>query len=246
MKKVGRIGILAVAVGILSAVNMTAFTARASESAVLEQSRKGSITVDVRSADTGEAIPGGVLTLYMAASAEQTQEGVRFELTEAFKESKADLSGIRESDAGAKELAAELERFADGKALPGQSVTVDENGQAVWKELELGVYLIVNTAPADGYEPLTSFLATVPRYLNGAYVYDIQAKPKPERAHPDSPDRSDPSSGTPSGNTVNTVNTVNTGDVLPRTGQLWWPVPVLALAGMLLVLLGWHERRRYD
>ena len=33
-------------------------------------------------------------------------------------------------------------------------------------------------------------------------------------------------------------------DVLPQTGQLWWPVPLLALGGMALFGLGWAQRRR--
>lgn len=31
---------------------------------------------------------------------------------------------------------------------------------------------------------------------------------------------------------------------LPQTGQLWWPVPFLALAGMFLLILGWGWNRR--
>lgn len=31
---------------------------------------------------------------------------------------------------------------------------------------------------------------------------------------------------------------------LPQTGQLWWPVPLLALAGMAFFLLGWGRHRR--
>ena len=33
---------------------------------------------------------------------------------------------------------------------------------------------------------------------------------------------------------------------LPQTGQLWWPVPVLALAGMTLFAVGWIRRRAYE
>lgn len=33
---------------------------------------------------------------------------------------------------------------------------------------------------------------------------------------------------------------------LPQTGQLWWPVPVLAVIGMVLVLLGFRVKRRED
>ena len=31
---------------------------------------------------------------------------------------------------------------------------------------------------------------------------------------------------------------------LPQTGQLWWPVPLLTIAGVLLLILGAARRRR--
>ena len=30
---------------------------------------------------------------------------------------------------------------------------------------------------------------------------------------------------------------------LPQTGQLWWPVPILAIAGLILLLVGLIRRR---
>lgn len=33
---------------------------------------------------------------------------------------------------------------------------------------------------------------------------------------------------------------------LPQTGQLWWPVPLLALGGMVLFLIGWIQRRKAE
>lgn len=33
---------------------------------------------------------------------------------------------------------------------------------------------------------------------------------------------------------------------LPVTGQLWWPVPMLAMGGILLFTLGWVRKRRSD
>ena len=35
------------------------------------------------------------------------------------------------------------------------------------------------------------------------------------------------------------------GGKLPQTGQLWWPVPVMAIVGMLFVMFGWYRRRRF-
>lgn len=34
--------------------------------------------------------------------------------------------------------------------------------------------------------------------------------------------------------------------ILPQTGVLWWPVPLLACSGLLLFLTGWGKRRKYE
>lgn len=44
-------------------------------------------------------------------------------------------------------------------------------------------------------------------------------------------------------NTLKSTQPTESGDKLPQTGQLWWPVPVLALAGVLLLLMGWIRRK---
>ncbi|KIR03186.1 hypothetical protein P261_02001 [Lachnospiraceae bacterium TWA4] len=31
---------------------------------------------------------------------------------------------------------------------------------------------------------------------------------------------------------------------LPQTGLLWWPVPILACAGLVLFMIGWIIKRR--
>lgn len=43
-----------------------------------------------------------------------------------------------------------------------------------------------------------------------------------------------------------TPSTPSTNTTLPQTGQLWWPVPLLAAAGMALFAVGWLRRRRYE
>ncbi|MEF2877279.1 MAG: Cna B-type domain-containing protein [Blautia sp.] len=41
-------------------------------------------------------------------------------------------------------------------------------------------------------------------------------------------------------------NTSTGQNKLPQTGMLWWPVPVLACGGMLLILLGWRKLRHEE
>lgn len=36
------------------------------------------------------------------------------------------------------------------------------------------------------------------------------------------------------------------GSLLPQTGQLWWPVPILALAGIVFFTVGWVRRKTQE
>lgn len=51
-------------------------------------------------------------------------------------------------------------------------------------------------------------------------------------------------------NTPDTPNTPNTppkpSGKLPQTGVLWWPVPILAGAGMVFFMIGWIKRHRFE
>lgn len=236
-----------IAMGVFFAMNITSLAADAkAASALPNYNKKGSVTVNVLSTDTDEAIPGGILTLYKVADLKQSGDNSSYELTDSFKKSNASTADITESDAGAGELASELESYVNRNKIKGQTAAADEDGQAVWKDLSLGVYLVVNTAASKGYEAMNAFLITVPRYLNGAYVYDVSANPKSETLDPVKADGSKPKASSPGTAASGSVGKKSSaGGKLPQTGQLWWPVPVLALAGMLFVSFGWYRRRGF-
>ena len=74
---------------------------------------------------------------------------------------------------------------ADNNVEATQQVTTDANGQAKFADLPLGVYLVAETSVPEGYAISTqSFLVTIPQWNqddndgNGAWQYDIEAKPK--------------------------------------------------------------------
>ena len=59
----------------------------------------------------------------------------------------------------------------------------------------------------------------------------------------DPADPSGPSDSTDPSDPTETTPTEPDGPKLPQTGQLWWPVPLMAIVGMVLVLLGWMRRK---
>lgn len=138
----------------------------------------------------------------------------------------------------------------DGTARP-QSVTVlllrdgvvhdtvilsEANGwRYTWEELEADHTWTVVELPVEGY--------TVSVTQEGITFVVVNTHDGPDTpAHPDSPHTPD-DPDTP--NTPEGPDTPNTpdGPRLPQTGMLWWPVPVLLAAGLLLLVLGRLRRR---
>ena len=101
-----------------------------------------------------------------------------------------------------------------------------------------GIYLVVQTKAANGYEMFSPFLVSLPMRENGQWKYQVEAMPKIEVSVSGKPE-------TPVKQPVSTPKPVSSGNNLrlPYTGQLIWPVPVMAIAGMLLFAVGWSLRK---
>ena len=118
--------------------------------------------------------------------------------------------------------------------------------------------------PATGFEAISPFLVSMPVYDETVedYVYKVDANPKMSslvrKPTPTTPE--DPGDPEPSGDKSTDVTTVTTitpvtpsvtlpsmpvvtdPGTLPQTGQLNWPVPVLAAFGLCLIAAGWALR----
>lgn len=99
-------------------------------------------------------------------------------------------------------------------------------GIVTFRNLTPGLYLIRQTASISGYTNLSPFLVTVPYKVNGTYIYEVNAAVKTELEQ-------EPT--TPPPTTPSTPNKPK----LPQTGQLNWPVPLMAASGLTLFVTGW-------
>lgn len=230
MKTARYTGILLIVLYMVFTVSMTAFAA--ADAVELDSAPKGSISVDLVSSDSKEAVAGGTLTLYQVAEAKVSEGEIQYTYTDAFANCGVSLTNVGMSDTKMKELASNLEAYVKQNAILGQNATINERGHAEWTDLEQGLYLFIQTSAAEGYAPVCTFLASVPESVEGAYIYEINAKPKVERVK-------NPDTETPGNN----PDTGITDRKLPQTGQLWWPVPILAFAGLLFFILGWFRRK---
>ncbi len=183
-------------------------------------SRKGSVSVSFQ--DKGTAVSGGELCLYPIAYAFDEDGDFVYEYTNGLENCEIELGNLEDSS-----LASRLET-----ALPDDAkktaLTVGSNGKAVFTDLTPGLYLLKQTKAAEGYEMISSFLISVPEKEGESWIYDLDASPKMETLSKTG-ESSKKTSKTPTGKTAST---------LPQTGQLNWPIPILAIAGLSLLLIG--------
>ena len=227
-----------------------------------DHEREGSIRVTM--ACEGATVPGGTLTLYRVGDVQKEAEAYSFRLTKEFAQSDTSLENLNAA------LAQSLKNYATEQALTGQTEPISQEGHVAFSELTAGLYLLVQEEAASGYYRTEPFLVTLPVNGNGTYIYDVDASPKVEveekPSHPDKPtpppevpvepprseepqtppgsaDTSDTPKipGTPTTEILETSPPLTDG--LPQTGQLNWPVPVLAVLGMALLAMGVFVKR---
>lgn len=183
--------------------------------------RSGSVSVKMEY--DGQTVSGGSMALYRVGDVSVEDGNYSFILNASFADSQVSLEDIQ-SDQAAKDLAA----YAEENGISAETKRIGSDGTVTFRNQKAGLYLMVQTEAADGFLPADPFLVSVPVSEDGVYLYDVDASPKMELEQ--LPGDQPPEKITP--------------PKLPQTGQLNWPVPVLAAAGLTLCTAGWVLRTR--
>ncbi len=216
--------------------------------ASLNFDKKGSISLTLCSDEEESTARDGILTLYRVADLELDDGNMVYTLTEQFSASDVSLD-----DVSAPSLAETLAQYAAENGLAGMEAEITGDGTVSFADLRLGLYLIVQTTASTGYYAVDPFLVSVPLEQNGAWAYDVDAGPKVE-ALVEAETSSQPGkqvqeekkqSDRPVSGNVTDVKPAGTAlSKLPQTGQLNWPIPVMAALGALLFIAGSVRQRR--
>ena len=162
------------------------FAAQAEDSII--HSRTGSIRI-VRTDSDKNGVKDVSMTIYRVVKIlpdPALQDYMTLELDDGFKNSPAkDLKADELQNYSAAQLealAGSLERYVVEEKMQGISAQTAADGSAVFSGLELGWYLVRESATPTGYLPTAPFLIAVPSTLKGgesdSWVYDVEAKPK--------------------------------------------------------------------
>lgn len=215
--------------GLLALLFLLALPLPAAAQPVPDAQEDGQCSITVTMTYRGKALPGGTLVLYKVGDVAEDDGNYSFVPA---KEIQADIPefGKIESPDLAGNLCKLESKLTPVTVLPKK---VGEDGNATFSDLTFGLYLVVQKTAASGYGKTAPFLVSVPYLYADEYQYDVTSQPKTdlEREVPTKP-TSPTTKPTTSGG----------GKKLPQTGQLWWPVPVLACAGLGCIAVGLFRR----
>ena len=194
---------------------LNSFCLSVSAHEAVDMDRRGSITISMTY--QGKPVLDGILMLFRVADVQTDNGDYFFVYNDDF-----DGCSIPVTELSSANLPVELAQIARFGRVQGLTRPVRPDGKVVFSDLEVGLYLVVQTEAASGFKKINPFLVSVPYNEDGHYIYDVTTTPK----------------NLPGLETEPTETTKPSGSKLPQTGQMNWPVPVLASAGMLLIAAG--------
>lgn len=209
--------IFSLLLAVLAVFNL-AVTAAAME---VPEEGKGNCSIEVAVRYRGEPISDGELTAVRVGYVDEDDGNYFFRHVVTHEEIQ---------DPGSRET---VDRMVSAYDRQKEDVRFSEatadirRGMARFSRLETGLYLIFQEEEdaSTGFYPINAFLVSVPYWDGTQYCYHVTVDVKTAlgRVHPEPTEEEDvPSSGK-----------------LPQTGQLTWPVPVMACSGMVLFVTGW-------
>jgi hypothetical protein len=165
-------------------------------------------------------------SLVKIADAVITDDKVTYMTLEAFKSYDCDWTSLSASKMNAKAKA--LAYYCEKDRYYTDSAVTGSGGECFFDRLGIGLYLVSRTKTDAANLDFTTdpLLFFMPQNVNGVIEYDVVATPKFSYISP-----GNPPDGSNGGGKIS-------DDVLPQTGQLMWPVTLLAVLGCFLILVG--------
>lgn len=211
-KKISLLSLLLV-IGMLWSYTVTAYAEE-----FVDKDRLGTITVEMKY--DGKPLEKGTLDIYCIGSLLDNRGVLSFAKTADFQAFEGAIDNFQ-----SQELAEQLLEYAKLNNVKAYGTSESKDGEIAFSNLSVGLYMIVQTESVKGYNLMKPFLVSVPLLENGYYEYNINAYGKFEiEKEPDSISLTKPPTPKPV--------------KLPNTGQANWPVPVLAVIGAELFIIG--------
>lgn len=213
--------------------------------------KKGSIELAIQNG-SGDPVSWVEVTLYQVGTVHTENNNLYFDALEGL--GSVELNGLtaarnQETAAALLETVKGMGGIASWKARTGKEGTVS------FGDLEMGVYLATQTnfnANYFAFEPSLVYLPATS--ADGSkWETEIQAVPKVEARPSGGDDPEVPEEPTPLpdpeipldlGESEIIIPEPEVPTTLPQTGMLMWPIPLMAMAGLVLFAAGWRLEKK--
>ena len=190
------------------------------------------LTIEMRYA--GITVSSGSFNLYRVGDAYMNNQDLAFKWIDKFN------CTVEMDKINLPETAPIVLKEAKKHNLPYVTKIVDSDGKVEFKNLQVGLYIVEQQKVISGYKKVSPFFVYFPQLEEDGYNYDVNASVKAQLNDTPLPTETpNGSDETPDNTPDNTPN-----PTLPQTGQLNWPIPLLAICGVGLIMIGFILRRK--
>lgn len=178
---------------------------------------------------------GAQLSIYQIADAQidASNRKLNYTLTAEFDKFRIDFDQVRQ-DGINTELSQKMIDFIRKNALTGRVLMTDNMGRGVFYNLQVGLYLVVQTGASDDYaakyKDMIPFYVNVPMLdVDGVWQQAVTVCPKletldPPPVDPPKPSKPDHSSQTPPENMTNELPAMDPETGYPIDPETGWPI----------------------
>lgn len=140
---------------------------------IVDFTKKGSVSIILKESSEDIPVEGVELTIFKIANATDKNNNLFYEYVENLNNCKADLTNLENDN-----LTSEILECIKDKELDSIKEITNGEGIVKFNNLDLGLYLVMQTNIVTGYSKIDSFLVNIPKTIDGIWTYDIEAVPK--------------------------------------------------------------------
>ena len=139
---------------------------------IIDISKKGSLNISL-STNNSEVIKGAEITIYKVGEVVVENSNLIFKNVSEIDSCKIDFTKD-------KNITPSMVECIQNTSVEKETNITDRQGKVSFTNLDLGLYLVVQTNEVKGYSKIEPYLAMIPREIDNKWIYDIVSTPKTE------------------------------------------------------------------
>ena len=140
---------------------------------IIDFDKKGSIEIVLKDFDETNKIEGAEIALYYVASVSSENNQLIYKYVESLNDCNGNLDDLTNPS-----LVNDVNKCIINKEISNSTKITNKDGIVKFEELNLGLYLVMQTNDVQGYSKIEPFLISIPENLDNKWNYDIEAEPK--------------------------------------------------------------------